>query len=92
MDKFEEVFKLDIETYHKVKAKISTTLLLVSVVEGDYSSHRHVLYIYNMKDAQYVGFVKLSELLGIKVLAAREVIPIDFDINDKSDLITVVAG
>lgn len=48
--------------------------------------------MYNMKDAQYVGFVKLSELLGIKVLVAREVIPIDFDINDKSDLITVVAG
>ena len=53
LDRIDEVFKLEIETYHKIQGKISGNTLLVSVVEGDYSSHKHVLYIFNIKDANY---------------------------------------
>jgi len=53
LDRNDEVFKLEINTHHKIQAKISGNTLLVSVVEGDYSCHKHVLYIYNIKDAQY---------------------------------------
>lgn len=53
LDRNDEVFKLEINTYHKIQAKISANTLLVSVVEGDYSCHKHVFYIYNIKNAQY---------------------------------------
>ncbi len=86
------MFKLEIETYHKLQAKIQGKFLLISVVEGDYSSHKHVLYIYSIKYSNYVGYVKISELLGIQAQEGRKVCAIDFTINSKADQITVIAG
>lgn len=81
----EEIFKLEIEVQHKVQAKISNHTLLVSLVEGDYSAHKHVLYIFNLKENLYIGFIKLQELLSIPVEAGRKTCAIDFSISEQAD-------
>jgi hypothetical protein len=91
-DSFDEVFKLEIDVNHKLQAKICGNTLLVSIVEGDYSAHKHVIYMYTLKEAHYVGFIKLSEIIGLQVFAGRKVCAIDFTINETADQITVVAG
>lgn len=46
---------------------MSSRFVLISIVEGDYSKHKHVLYIYNFRDNQYVGYIKISDLLNLPI-------------------------
>ena len=70
---------------------MSNSIVLISIVEGDYSKHKHVLYIYNFRDNQYVGYIKTSDLLNLPIYEGRKICAIDYSINQAADQITIVA-
>ena len=80
-NKVEEIFKIEIEVNHKVAAKIFNRIVLISLVEGDYSKHKHVIYIYNFIENQYIGYINISEILSLQVYEGRKISALDYSIN-----------
>jgi len=76
--RIEETFKLEIDVHHPVKCQMSKNIALISLVEGDYSKHEHVLYIYNFTNNQYLGYIRINEVLKLQTYEGRKVSALDF--------------
>ena len=64
---------------------------MVSQVEGDFHKYSYTLYIYNLRENQYVGFLKLSEILGLKPQHGLKIAAMDFELSSDGKQLTVLA-
>lgn len=85
-----ELFSNEVKLTHPVTAKQTKDTLVVCLVEGDYNKHTYTLYLYNVKENCYHGFINLSSHIGLQLLEGIKIVPMDYWINEHG--ITIVAN
>lgn len=54
------MFSNEVKLTHPVTAKQTKDTLVVCLVEGDYNKYTYTLYLFNVKQGCYHGFINLS--------------------------------
>lgn len=72
------MFSQEISVLHPVAAKFENGLLIISLVQGEFNKYKYYLNFYNLEQARFIGFLRVSDALKIALLQGEAVQPMDF--------------